>query len=137
MKQLYIFGEKTLFEINEEFQQVYPHLKLKFFRLHHEPQEGSESSAKIPYTIKISRVSQHFQNGHIGINGNKKVSSFEKEFEKKYGVPVQVYRRSGHTWLQTINTDSWSLYEQNEEGSEGAVIQTDQPKGYYDAEMFE
>ena len=54
--------------------------------------------------------------GDLKVNGEMEVSKLEQAFEKKYGLHVQVFRRSGNIWLQTTKTDSWTLEAQNRKG---------------------
>ena len=35
----------------------------------------------------------------------------------RFGLHVQVFRRSGKTWLQTIRTDNWTLGQQDAEAA--------------------
>jgi hypothetical protein len=42
----------------------------------------------------------------------------ENAFEEMYGLSVQVFRKSGNTWLQTTTSDSWTLNEQNQKALE-------------------
>ena len=50
------------------------------------------------------------------INKSSKLSDVEKEFEDKFGIYVQVFRRSKDLWLQTVSTDHWDLKTQNSKG---------------------
>lgn len=44
------------------------------------------------------------------------VAELEKQFEESYSLYVQVYRKSKELWLQTINTDNWTIAKQNLKG---------------------
>jgi hypothetical protein len=44
------------------------------------------------------------------------VSELENLFEDKFKLSVQVFRKSGKSWLETTFTDGWSLKKQNQEG---------------------
>ena len=37
------------------------------------------------------------------------VETLESMFEDEFGLHVQVFRKSGETWLQTSVTDHWTL----------------------------
>ncbi|MFO0322871.1 MAG: hypothetical protein ACK504_10635, partial [Bacteroidota bacterium] len=44
------------------------------------------------------------------------VSDLENQFAEKLKLYIQVFRKSGKSWLETTYTDSWSLKKQNQEG---------------------
>jgi hypothetical protein len=46
------------------------------------------------------------------------VSELEKLCDEQFGISIQVYRRSGTLWLETSMTDSWTIQQQNDRGSE-------------------
>jgi len=46
------------------------------------------------------------------------VAELEKMITEKYGMNVQVVRRSGNIWLETTMTDDWTLQQQNDHGRE-------------------
>ena len=50
------------------------------------------------------------------VKEDMKVSDFEKMFHDKFGLNVQVFRKSGNLWMQTTSTDHWTLAEQNRKG---------------------
>lgn len=54
--------------------------------------------------------------GKITMNGEISVGVFEKMLEDRFGLFIQVYRKSYGTWLQTWATDMWTLDEQNNRG---------------------
>jgi hypothetical protein len=45
-----------------------------------------------------------------------RVSELEQLLGNRYGLGVQVFRKAGNSWVETILTDSWTLEEQNNEG---------------------
>lgn len=111
-----ITDSKKLIEIKREFSDKFPYLKLEFYAKHHEEGEGSEAKLLIDdeHTIGSARASH--QEGDLSIDGHLKVGNFERMFFEKYGLNVQVFRKSGSIWLQTIKTDEWTLSEQNSRG---------------------
>lgn len=44
------------------------------------------------------------------------VAAFEQRLQEEHGLSVQVFRKSGEFWLETIQTDNLSLERQNEMG---------------------
>jgi len=116
--EITINDAKTLQEIQQEFNQYFPNLKIEFFKKEHELKEGNQAKDVVDLQKKIGEVRKVHHSGGLSINGHKKVVSLEKEFEEKYGLNAQVFRRSGRVWLQTTATDEWTLAEQNQAGHE-------------------
>lgn len=115
-----IIDDTTLLsEIQQAFSKHFPYLKLEFF--------GYESAGHSVFTRRnlitdtnqsIDDIRHVHRSGHVSIDGHLKVSTLEKNFRDVYGINVQVFRKSGKTWLETTATDDWTLAKQNEMGSE-------------------
>ncbi len=116
-----ITDNKTLFDVKREFSQKFPYLKLEFYAKEHKEGEGSEDQLKIDGDLTIGSISSTHEEGDLSINGHLKVGTFERMFFEKYGLNVQVFRKSGTIWLQTIKTDDWTLAEQNSRGEKSVT----------------
>jgi hypothetical protein len=46
------------------------------------------------------------------------VSELESLLLQLFGLPVQVYRKSGNFWMETRMTRDWTLKQQNEHGKD-------------------
>jgi len=128
---MFISDEKTLRQVKQEFQEKFRWLKLEFYTRAHEPGQGSLEKDHLDDSLTVGDARSVTAEGEMSIHGNLKVSSLEQEFRDRYGLNVQVFRRSGEVWLQTTSTDEWTLSEQNEKGAdasgqagEAAVIDT-------------
>jgi hypothetical protein len=111
--------EKTLVkDIQDEFNRCYEFLKIEFFRCAHIESELSPDAEKIGPGEKISHFKKTLKPGLIDIGSNRTVAEVEADFRNKFGLSVQVYRRSGDLWIETSKTDHWTLNGQNEEGRE-------------------
>lgn len=113
-----INDSKTISEIQEEFIEKFPFLRLEFYKKSHQPHEASPKDEKIDSYFKIGEIRTGVRTGDLSINGHLKVSTLEEKFAEEYGLNVQVFRRSGDVWLQTTATDEWTLTEQNERGKD-------------------
>lgn len=111
-----ISDEKTLRDIQREFNEKFPYLKLEFYSVGHGPNEGSPEQLHLDPGQPIGSVRRVHETGDLSIHGHQKVSTLEQNFLDSFGLNVQVFRRSGNLWLQTTATDGWSLGEQNERG---------------------
>ncbi len=111
-----ITDKKKINEIQDEFSREFPYLKIEFYAKKHKEGEGSEASFQIDGEKTIGEVRAKHLEGDLKFDENTKVGAFEKMFSEKYGLNVQVFRKSGDLWLQTIKTDEWTLAEQNARG---------------------
>lgn len=111
-----ISDEKTLRDIQKEFNGKFPYLRLEFYSSRHGEGEGSPIQERLDPEQLLSEVRKTHTDGNIQVNGNMKVSSFEQTFHEKFGLNVQVFRKSGNLWMQTTSTDHWTLSEQNRKG---------------------
>lgn len=111
-----ITDSKTTKEIQKEFNNKFPYLKIEFYKVIHKENEGSPDTVKWTTDEPIRRIRYNHNSGDMSINGHLKASTLEKKFEEKYGLHVQVFYKSGDIWLQTISIDDKTLSELNELG---------------------
>jgi len=116
-----ITNNKTIEELQAEFNNEFPYLKIQFFKHSHKMFKGSDKKELIPVSTTIGVLKHH--NGAIEISENMTVSDLESMFKQKLGLNVQVFRKSGKSWLETTVTDNWTLRKQNDEGKELSVLE--------------
>lgn len=104
--------EKKLEEIQAEFREKFPYLKIEFYKSNGSMQE------RVPLDpgLTIGEIRTIHKEGEVGLHGNMKVRTLESLFYETYGLKVQVFRLSGNIWLQTTSTDEWTLHQQNRKG---------------------
>jgi hypothetical protein len=113
--ELQIDKTKTIKSIQEEFENIFPCLKLEFYNQNHSQGEGSPKKDTLNNSLTIKEVQKkHEFSDTIIINELMKVVELEHAFANKLGLSVQVFRKSGKLWLQTTATDNWTLAKQNE-----------------------
>jgi hypothetical protein len=111
-----INDHRKIFAIQEEFNIVFPYLKLEFFS---KPNKAEGTSAKkfIKNNSKTLGDCRTLHNkGNITLTRNMTVTDLEQGFRDVYGLGVEVFRKSGKAWLETTVTESWTLEEQNQQG---------------------
>ena len=118
MSTIIIQENKTIKEIQQDFNSKFPHLRIEFYSKEHETGEATSNKAKFDENLKLSEIRTVHNEGEISINGHLKTSTLEENFSKLFGVNVQVFRKSGRIWLQTTTTDDWTLAEQEQKGVE-------------------
>jgi glycerol-3-phosphate O-acyltransferase len=115
-----IDASKKLSVIQKEFNSHYPYLKLEFFKRRHEVRAGSLKKDMILHDVTL----QQLQSGNTSttealvITPDMPVFRLEQMFQERYKIAVQVFRKSGRSWLETSLTDDWTLRHQNEQGKE-------------------
>lgn len=113
-----INDHRKIFAIQEDFNQLFPYLKLEFFSKPH-TNGGATSIKFIKHNSKTLGECRTLHNsGEITIVPDMTVAELEQNFGSVYGLGVQVFRKSGKTWLETTVTDKWTLEEQNKQGEE-------------------
>lgn len=112
---LYISSYKTISEIQEEFNAAYPFLKIEFYQTAGKP--GLAARQKLNKTSSLAIAGMRAE-GELEINDSMTVGQLEKTFRDKFGITVQVSRKSGTLWLETTMTDNWTLQQQNGHGKE-------------------
>lgn len=110
--------DKTIQELQKEFNALYPYLKIEFFNKPHGAEEALPKSMMFNTDRKIGSIAKNGASGVIEISKELTVASLEKSFWEQFGLSVQVFRKSGKLWIETSLTDAWTLERQNEEGKE-------------------
>jgi len=115
---------KTLADIKKEFNDVYPFLKLEFFSKSHDAYKTSPAKFILhdESIVLDSIVNDDFQHGSLNMDKTITVKHFETMAEEKFGLHIQVLRKSGHAWLATTVSDNLTLNEQNEKGMSSTII---------------
>lgn len=94
---------KSLTDIQKEFNQIYPFLKIELV------------DRKEP----VKQVTGGRFEGtcyHVDISACRTVADLENDFRTQLDLPIQVFRRAGNLWIETSLTHDWTLDQQNREG---------------------
>ena len=111
-----VSDDKRLKDLQEEFNRQFPFLQLIFYATSHQFGEPSPVKDLLDNNLFVKDVRDKHNNGHISIDGDMKVGTFEQLLYQSFGLNVQVFRKSYDKWLQTWATDMWTLNEQNRRG---------------------
>lgn len=114
-----IFEDRTISEVQQDFNEAYPFLKIEFFK------NGTVRKDRYPAHLQYAhglRLKEAWikkkEEGFLDVSDTMTVSELENSFLDYFGLSVQVFRRSGNIWLETTITDSWTLKQQNDHGKE-------------------
>ena len=128
-----ISAETRLSDIKKQFSDIYPFLKIEFFKRPHAKHKLSSEADRIIQDKPIASLAKVNADIAIDINGKRTVLQVEQDFWNYFGLSVQVFRKAMNMWIETSFTDSWTLESQN---SEGLMFSTDEFSGN-DEEEFD
>lgn len=118
---LNIIEDDLLQNIQLEFQEQYPYLKLQFYKNPHRDGDASPAKERLNASLPIEQVTMFHNGGKIDISPQRTVAALEADFFHVLGLCIQVLRQSGPVWLETTSTDYWTLQQQNNKGKEHSV----------------
>jgi len=105
----------SLYEIEEEFRQRFPFLKIKF--LSNILVSGNNVVSKLVKNKTLAEYSTSInKDAGLIISPQMTVHDLEQCFIKEYGLVVKVFRNSWRVWLESTVTEGWTLEEQNRQG---------------------
>lgn len=113
-----INDNRKVYAIQEEFNKAFPFLKLEFFSKPHKKGGASPKQFVTESSKLVGDCRTIHESGEISITPQLTVGELEERFASVYGLSVQVFRKSGKVWLETTETDNWTLEKQNDEGKE-------------------
>lgn len=104
----------TLRDIQRVFSNFYPYLKLAFFRTPHKKYESSSEDKLLFPDTTLSAVLHTHVSGVFEIRPIYRVADVEQEFQKRFGLAVQILIKERSQWKQTTGMDDFTLKELNE-----------------------
>ena len=111
-----ISQNRTISDVQKDFNSEYPFLKLEFYKLQ-KLDEALTVRKHLDKTISL-KLAGVKNVGMLEISERMTVKEFETVFLRDFGLVVQVSRKSGMMWLETTHTDNWTLAKQNDYGRE-------------------
>lgn len=116
--ELKIDSRKKISTIKEEFNAAFPFLRLEFFNHKHRIKNASPKRDLILKDIPLNEFKTGKHPNYIEISDEMQVQTLEQMIQDEFGISMQVFRKSGKSWLETSVTDDWTLRRQNDEGME-------------------
>jgi hypothetical protein len=104
----------TLKEIKTVFSDFYPYLRLEFYSKPHLLYESSNERDVLPDEKRLKEIKDIHIDGVIDIQPTEKVTDLEFEFQRRFGLPVQVLRLEQGEWSQTTGMDTFTLKDVNQ-----------------------
>jgi len=108
-----INDHRKIFAVQEEFNKIFPHLRLAF--LSKPSKVGEAASKKImkerSKTLGDCRVVH--TKGELTLSPSMTVADLQQSLSDNYGLSVLVYLRSGKDWIETTGNGKLSLADQD------------------------
>ena len=112
--QLNIHDQVSLADLQNQFSKSFPYLKIEFYRHPHQLQKGSRHADQIDTNKKIMDVQERHAYGILEFKDSDTTGHVESLFSQKFGLNVQIFRKGNNCWIQTLNTDYYTLNQQSE-----------------------
>src|SRR6478735_6104890 len=111
---LNINDNKKISDIQDKFNECFPHLKLEFYDKRHKPGQASWEEQRIKEDIQVGEIRKKHYSGILEIKSWDKTGEVEQRFKEEYGLYVQIFRLGNGLWTQSVKTDELTLAEQSE-----------------------
>jgi hypothetical protein len=112
---MYLGIEKDtrILDLQKEFNNIYPFLKLEFFKHPARQNKILQKAEKINPVERVRSLTPFYEPGNIDIDPKTTVAQLVDNFWEVFGLYVLVFRKSGNLWIETALTDDWTLDKQN------------------------
>jgi hypothetical protein len=115
--ELFLSSESTIREINKEFQKRFPFLKLEFYKQRSKTELYTYWRDKLSGHVTLKETGSKLIPAMIKIDPTDTVNELEQRLRNNYGLLVQVLRKSGDVWLETVQANDLTLERLNSIGA--------------------
>jgi len=109
---------RTVSDVKHEFNKQYPYLKIEFLNLSDLSKMKFNKPGIYSDERKLGSCRKIHNEGNVHIESNVTVAEMEQEFKNRFGLDVELFRKSGRLWIEANLTSAWTLERQNMEGKE-------------------
>jgi hypothetical protein len=110
---LQIAPDRSIGDVQMDFAEAFPGLKLAFFSKPHAAYKGSFAKFLIQKAqTPLCEIAPNIQAGILHLEPDLPTWQVERLFEEEFALHVQVFRKSGRTWLETSVSDDLTLEQQ-------------------------
>ena len=109
--------------IKKQFSTFFPFLKLEFCKKTHRKSEASAEEMILLDDLSLGELGVLINETSFSFSPLTTVAEFEQELQNCYNLPVQVFRRAGGVWLETVQSDHLTLQQQNEKGEQSLTVE--------------
>jgi hypothetical protein len=120
---IHITPIRKVFEIQQEFNEVFPYLKIEFFADKPFYNNGQNLAQLIANNKSIGEAQRRIIEGELEVNESTRVNELESKLRDNFTLNAKVFRKSGNLWIEAIMTDAWTLKQQNTHGEEISTME--------------
>lgn len=113
--KMYISSNRTVSDVQQDFNAVYRFLTIEFYPTASKQRVAGKQRLK---KTDLLPVAAKPVGDVVEISDAMTVAQLEETFRERFGMNIQVARKSGILWLETTMTDNWTLKQQNDHGKE-------------------
>lgn len=103
----------TVKQAKAQFNSAFHNLKIEFYKSGHAVRTSSVPAVPVSDDLYLWEVSNNLKEGVMEVPVTMQVADFEQKMERMFGLPVQVFRKMGSVWIETVSTDTVTLQRLN------------------------
>lgn len=107
-----INDHRKVFAVQEEFNAIFPNLKLEFHAKPHQS-KGAADDEYCKHSAHLSECRTVHQSGEITVTSHMTAANLKQNFRDIYGLSVEVFKKSGTSWIPTGGSAGLPLEELN------------------------
>ena len=111
-----IYDTKTIRDVQKEFAEFYPNLKVEFYAEPYEEDEWAPGKKQFPINRTIGDVKTTESTEHLEIHAGFTTEALEKAFKQLFGLIVRVFRLEGDEYTLIPLNSTFTLEDQDEAG---------------------
>lgn len=123
-------------DLKKQFHGYFPLLKIEFFRTAHDVNGGNNKSNMLENELYLEDQIGDLE-GSLEFEGNVTVAAFEQMFADQFKLNVQVFRKSGNLYIETTETDDWTLEQAHKEALNSQVRTEGAESDFTDRDKWE
>lgn len=117
--EINLHNESFIADVKNTFHKRFPFLRLEFFYpITDERKRYRADNMITDANTRLGEIAGMNKPGYVRINEYRSVGEVEHCFRDCFGLYVQIFRKSGTCWIETLHTDELTLAEQNQLGME-------------------
>lgn len=116
-----ISSTTTLAQIQQQFSQRFPYLKIEFFIDENGDNVLTANEMIRNHRLPLADVAKNKLTESIEIHGSNAVFELEMLFCKGLGIDAQVFHKRGQNWIATTTTDGVTLDVLNEKAAQNNI----------------
>ena len=120
---LHINDAMTLEEVQSQFGEYFPFLRLCFYSRPHNKYESSDKKCMYGDKTLIADIRKNHVNGTLDIEGEDTVEAVEQALKETFDLNVQIFRYDAlGCWIQTSVSDVLTLQQLSQMAADALMI---------------